>query len=362
MKIKSTYWEGLCIGLVFFLFSCKTKESGPWQKFMACATNACVAEAAAVKDAFLQDPKPLFEEFILTDKRGEDSYIGWLYLLRDSILVNSNYASIEERFAMQQAIIAKAKEYENDPKYGDWSKSIISELEVLAIASELEDAIVEDQMITGLYAYELAKEAGSGEIKILAIDENSVRFALEVIGPAPAFNQGTMEGTASLVGNLATISTTEYGGKCTITLTFADDQLVAETLAGDDATCGFGHNVRADGTYKLVDDLDPFRGEGGDEAPAAIIGSWVSTQDPKSELKIADGQYADIYEGKEVEKNPFSYHKSCPKDCAPIADTPCIKVTGQDDVCYTVVKADGKSLELSMIGGPGNTLVYKKKK
>ncbi len=357
MKVNSMQLAGLCLGLSILVFSCQPKEVDAWQKFMACSTNACVAEVLAVKDAFLADPKPLFEEFILTNERGEDHFVGWSYILRDSVIFNPNYETEAVRTAMQQAIIAKSKEYEADPKYGEWATSIIN-----TISAPVEgEAAGSDQGFTGTYTYDLGEEVGSGQIKILAIDDKTLRFALEIVGRAPAYNQGTMEGTATYVGNVATISTTEFGGQCTITLTFADDQLVAETKADEGGGCGFGNNVRADGTYKLVDDLDPFRGEGGDEAPKEIIGNWVSTQDPKSEIQLLGGEYLDIYEGKTVDKNPFSYHKSCPEACAPVADTPCIKVTGQDDVCYVVVKADGKTLELSMIGGTGNTLVYKKK-
>jgi len=350
------------LGLVLLVLSCKTKESGPWQKFMACATNACVAEVVAVKDAYLQDPKPLYEEFILTDQRGEDHFIGWLYILRDSVLLNSNFAAVEERFAMQQALISKSKEFENDPKYGDWAKAIIQEIELLAIASELEDVLPTDFQVTGTYTYELPKDAGSGEIKILATDGETVRFAISVVGPPPAYNQGTMEGTAPIMGDVATISTTEYGGKCTIILTFSDGQIVAKTLAGGSAECGFGNRVMADGTYKMVDDLDPFRGEGGDEVPANVQGSWVSTEDAKSEVKLEDGQYIDIYDGKEVAKNPFSYHKACPEDCGTADKEPCIKTVGQDAMCYAVIFADGKALQLSLIGGRGNTLSFKRKK
>ncbi len=361
MKNQLAYFVGLLLALSALVFSCQPKEAGSWQKFMACGTNSCVAEAAAVKDAFLVDPKPLYEEFILTDQRGEDFYIGWLYLLRDSILLNSNYAPAEERFAMQQAIIAKAKEYESDPKYGDWSKSIISELEMLAIASELEDQPVDDDFITGTYAYERPNEAGAGEIKLLVVDEKTVRFAISVVGPPPAHNLGMMEGNGTLVDNVVTVSTTDFGGKCTITFTISGDQLVAKTLTGGDAECGFGHNITADGTYKMVDDLNPFAAEGGDESPAEIEGHWVSTTDAKFEVKIEAGKYVEIYSNEPGPETPYSYHKICPKDCNPLAEMPCIKVSGQDDICYTIVKADGKSLELSMIGGTGNTMVFKKK-
>lgn len=135
MKIKKL----LCLGLSFALFtllsSCKNKAVDAWQKFMACGGTKCVAEAVAVKDAFLQDPKPLFEEFIKTDERGEDTYVGWVYLLRDSVLMNPSYGSVEDRTAMQQAIVAKAKEFEADPKYGDWAKSMLTELGSLTISA-----------------------------------------------------------------------------------------------------------------------------------------------------------------------------------------------------------------------------------
>lgn len=343
------------------LLSCQPKGSGAWQKFMDCANTNCVAEVTAVKDEFLKDPKPLFEEFIKTDARGEDHFIGWLYLLRDSVLLNSNYAPTEERFAMQQAIIAKAKEFEADQKYGEWAKSILSEVEMLAIASELEDVAPMEGGVTGTYSFELPNNAGSGELNILDNGDETIRFSLVVVGGPPSHNQGMMEGKAPLKGNTATISTEEFGGKCVIDLTFTDGQVVAKTVTGGPSECGFGMNVMADGTYKLVDDLNPFRAEGGDPVPADMEGIWVSTTDPKSEVAIGNGKYTEIYETKEMSSTPFRYNKACPADCNPPAKVACIQLVGQDDVCYTVVKLNAKSLELSMIGGTGNTLVFKKK-
>lgn len=361
MKIKTYLLAVSCLVLSAVFFSCQPSVPASWQKFMDCATNNCVAEVVAVKDDFLKDPKPIFEEFVKTDQRGEDHYIGWLYILRDSVLVNSKYGTTEERFAMQQAIVEKAKAYENDPKYGSFAKSMMDEIGNIAIASELEDDIVEAQSITGTYAYELPNDAGSGELRILDNGDNTIKFSLSVVGKGPAYNQGQMEGTAPYVDFTATINTTEYGGKCTIELTFGPEEVVAKTLAGDDAKCGFGHGVMADGTYKRTDDLNPFVEVGGDEIPTKLEGIWVSTTDPKSEVVIGDGKYIEVYDTKAGPKMPMSYHKSCPKDCNPVADMPCIQVHGQDNVCYTVVKADGKTLELSMIGGTGNTLVYKAK-
>ena len=328
---------------------------------MDCAITDCVAEVVAVKDVFLQDPKPLFEEFIKTDERGEDTYIGWLYLLRDSVLLNPNHASVEERTAMQQAIVAKAKEYESDPKYGDWAKSILTELELLDIAGGSTTTGEGELGVTGTYAYELPNEAGSGELEVLDNGDNTIRYNLMVVGHAPAYNQGFMEGTAPLNGGVATITTTEYGGKCTITLTFTEDKIIAKTLYGSSAECGFGNNVYADGTYDRTNDINPFPAVAGDEMPAEMEGVWVSSTDEKSEVVIGGSRYTEVYDSEAGPKTPFSYHKVCPKDCNPIGGMPCLKLYGQDDICYTVVKADGKTLELSMIGGTGNTLVYKLK-
>lgn len=361
MKIRCYPFFYMGLGLIALFFACKN-TSGPWQKFMACGTNNCVAEVVAVKDAYLQDPKPLFEEFIQTNERGEDHFVGWLYILRDSVLLNPNYGPAADRVAMQQALVAKSKEFENDPKYGEWAKSIIGEIEMLAILSETEgESVVEHFTITGTYTYELPNNAGSGEIKIYPSDDGTAQYALQVVGPAPAHNQGMMEGTAPLKGNVVTITNTDFGGKCVIEMTFANAEVVVKTLSGDSPTCGFGNNVMADGTYKLVDDMNPFMEVGGDEIPANLEGIWVSTTDKQFEVVIGNGKYTEVYASEAGPKMPVSYHKSCPKDCNPVADTPCIKVHGQDEVCYVVVKADGKNLELSQIGGTGNTMVFKAK-
>ncbi len=361
MKNQKNHLFGLMTGLCLFFFSCQPSVPASWQKFMDCANTACVAEVVAVKDDYLKNPKSLYEEFIKTNERGEDHFVGWLYILRDSVLMNASYGSTEDRVAIQQALIAKSKEFENDPKYGEWAQSIIREVEQLAIASAAEGAALMEGSITGTYSFELPNMVGSGELEVLDNGDGTIRFALVVVGPPPAHNQGYMEGTAKLTGNTATLTTAEYGGKCAIDLSFGEDEVVAKTVSGGSSECGFGNNVMADGTYKRTSDTNPFPPVAGDEAPVELENSWVSTTDPKSELAIGNGKYTEIYDSEPGPRMPFSYHKSCPKDCNPVAPTPCIRVYGQDDVCYTVVKVDAKKLELSMIGGTGNTLVFKPK-
>lgn len=353
---------GLAIGIAALISSCQSSVSASWQKFMDCANNACVAEVVAVKDDYLKDPKPLFEEFIKTDARGEDHFVGWLYILRDSVLLNPGFGPTADRVAMQQALVAKSKEFENDPKYGQWAKSVINEIEALAILSETEgEEITEHIPVTGTYAYELPNNGGSGEIKVYAADDGTARYELLVVGPPPAHNQGMMEGAARLEGNIMTITNTQFGGKCVIEVTFIDASATVKTLSGDSPTCGFGNNVMADGTYRQVDDLNPFLAEGGDDVPTSLEGIWVSSTDPKSEVAIGNGKYVEIYDTKEVSRSAFRYFKTCPADCNPVGKTPCIQVRGQDDICYVVVKSDAKTLELSMIGGKGNTLIFKAK-
>ncbi len=353
-------FASLCLALIFMLFSCKPPESGPWNAFKKCATNACVKEVVAVTNAFLADPKPIFAKFKEGDATGEDHYIGWLYILRDSVLRNSAYASTEERIALQQKIIGVAKPFESDAVYGDFAKSIVGEFEVLAIASELEDLPADYATITGTYAYELPNEDGSGELKVAVTDAENLQFSLDVVGKAPAHNQGMMEGSAKLVSmNVYEAKTTEFGGTCRLQFTFDGEAVEIKTLEGDPVACGFGNGVTADYVYRARSFDNPFL-QGKDAKTAKnLLGTWVSTTDPKSEINLENGRYADIYDGENVGNAPYHFHPNCPKDCSPVAATPCLVVSAQDNVCYTVVKADGKTLELSQIGGTGNTLVFK---
>lgn len=348
---------------LFLFFACRTQPAGPWADFVRCGTNACVKEALAVKDALIKDPKTTLGQFDETYQKGEDHVVGWLQLMRDSVLFADKYGTTEQRFAMQQAIIEAARPYENDPKLGEMAKSVIGELEGLAIASELEDDIVEHYApLTGSYAYTMPKDAGSGTLKISALDGEHFHFGLEVIAGPPAYNQGTMEGEAMLTApGVFEFKTSEYVGTCRLQFTVDGDNIVIKTLEGDDAACGFGHNVRADQTYRRSSFDDPFLKPAEAKTAKNLRGQWVSTSDPESEIKLDKGMYTEVYQGKEQSSLPYQYFPVCPKDCNPAGKFPCLKVMGQDDVCYAVVKADGKTLELSMVGGRGNTLAFKKK-
>jgi hypothetical protein len=217
--------------------------------------------------------------------------------------------------------------------------------------------------ITGTYTYDNG-DRGNGELKISQVAADKFKFKLLVIGGAPAHNSGALDGTVNLSPkNVGSFSMKKYSGECTLQFSWGDEVTI-RTLKGDAAACGFGNNVMADGVYKRKSFEDPFLSKTQAKAATMLIGTWQSTEDPKSSIKIADGQYSDVYEGQ-TPASPamrYIYYPTCPKDCNPIAKTRCLKIIGQDDICYTVVKADGKVLEISQIGGRGNTNKYVKKK
>jgi hypothetical protein len=282
--------------------------------------------------------------------------------MRDSVLINMDFSPTEDRIAMQQAIINAARPFENDEKYGDLAKSIIGEVEMLAIASELEDDVVGYAPIVGTYNYELPNDGGAGELKVSIADDESIRFSLDVVAGPPAHNQGKLEGTAKMTAqNTYEFATNEYGGNCKISFSFQMDAVELKTLEGDPASCGFGNGVVADQTYTMTDADDPFLSAADAKTAKNLHGQWVSTSDPKSELVLENGFYKEIYEGKDMASSPYQFHPKCPKDCNPAGEFPCIAVRGQDIVCFAVVKVDAKTLELSMINGTGNTLAYKRK-
>jgi hypothetical protein len=337
-------------------------ESPAWAAFKKCATNACIKEAVDVKNAFLSNPQQLLTNFQATYEKGDDHVIGWLYMVRDSLLLNPKMATIEARLALQQKLIAAAKPFENDPKVKEMAKSVMDEIGAAAIMSETEDGEALDPSsdpITGTYSYDKG-DNGNGDVSISQISADKFKFKISVTGGPPSHTGGYMEGTANLVQNKGTYSTKEFNGECSLEFTFGKDVTI-KTLKGDPASCGFGMNVMADGVYPRKSHNDPFLSKKDAAAAAKLIGEWQSTTDPKSSIKIGDGVYQDVYVGT----NPmpalrYIYSPMCPKDCNPVAKTPCLRVIGQDDVCYTIVKADGKTLELSQIGGTGNTNKYVK--
>ena len=154
MKIK----HFLVLTAILF-FACKTTEtkSDAWATFQKCSGNNCVKEALAVKDAFVKNPQQTLNEFQATYEKGEDHVIGWLYILRDSVLLNSKMGTMEERLAMQQTIITAAKPFEKDAKVQEMAKSVMDELGIADIKTGKVNDSMAGQMAetTPTFCYQL---------------------------------------------------------------------------------------------------------------------------------------------------------------------------------------------------------------
>lgn len=362
MKKSFYVFPGLCLACVLFIFSCETKPAEPWESFTACAGASCVNEAVSVGDAFLEDPAAMLKNFRLTDQKGEDTFVGWMYLMRDSVLLNMDFATAEDRASMQQALIEAARPYETDPELGEYASAIIREFSISATESEAGEMPGEFAPVTGTYRFELPGDGGTGELTVSRTDGENIHFELSVVAGPPAHNQGTMEGEAVLESmNVYEYTTTDFGGSCRLQFIFDRESVEINTLEGDPASCGFGNGVIPDQVYKMVSSNDPSLSEDDAKAAQSLEGNWISADDEKSEIRIGKGLYTEIYDGEEMGDLPYKYFAKCPASCNPAGETACLRVMGQDDICYAIVKAGPSSLELSMIGGTGNTLIFKRK-
>jgi hypothetical protein len=101
------------------------KQMGPWEKFTACAQNHCVAEALALMDAYLADSRAVLEKIHASAENGEDTGLGWTYIIRDSVLLNPSYGDTEARLGLQKALTNTALPFAVDPKLGVIAKNLV---------------------------------------------------------------------------------------------------------------------------------------------------------------------------------------------------------------------------------------------
>jgi len=116
----------------------------------------------------------------------------------------------------------------------------------LPVQSQKGKAVITADQANGVYRYY------QSEFRILALGHNKLKVQFNGVyhTRAKSVNMGEATGEATIEGNAATFVPPDTQG-CTITMTFLPGKLVVKQ-DGDDATCGFGHNVYATGTYKKV--------------------------------------------------------------------------------------------------------------
>ncbi|MBK9214821.1 MAG: hypothetical protein IPM59_04360 [Chloracidobacterium sp.] len=102
----------------------------------------------------------------------------------------------------------------------------------------------------------------SNELKILALGNNKLRVAFDLIYPYTlrngeiSVNMGGLDTTGTIIGDVANIYP-EGLQQCDITIKFVRPGTIKVTQDGTDADCGFGHNVTSDGTYLKVSSRKP---------------------------------------------------------------------------------------------------------
>jgi len=116
----------------------------------------------------------------------------------------------------------------------------------LDVAAAQTPRVVTAAQANGVYRYY------DNEFRILALGHNKLKVQFDGIYHtlAKSVNMGYAMGEATIEGNVATFIPPDTQG-CKITITFRPGKLLVKQ-DGDDATCGFGHNVYSTGTYKKV--------------------------------------------------------------------------------------------------------------
>ena len=90
-------------------------------------------------------------------------------------------------------------------------------------------------------------------IRILALGNNKLKVQFDGVyhTMSKSVNTGSASGEATIVDNVAVFELPEFG-QCKITMVFLRRSRLKVTQEGDSPDCGFGHNVRADGTYRKI--------------------------------------------------------------------------------------------------------------
>ena len=118
--------------------------------------------------------------------------------------------------------------------------------------------------IGGTYKFGSSAEKGPvGSVKMYPLTDNSALFYLDVCQGAPSYNSGRLFGQMTITDNVGTYES--QSDDCFLKFKFAPQQLeVIQNYAN--GSCGFGGNVNASKTYKLIDKSIPkyyIDGEGG---------------------------------------------------------------------------------------------------
>ncbi|HMR44766.1 MAG TPA: hypothetical protein PKC40_13070 [Saprospiraceae bacterium] len=95
-----------------------------------------------------------------------------------------------------------------------------------------------------------------------------------------------------------------------------------------------------------------------------ILGNWRDVDDAKSIISIAGSRYFSIYDGKLISEETMEFHEKCPESCqsgGDVSGNSCFTTNSTDgSTCYVIVKLSEEELQLTMAGGTGKTLTYRR--
>jgi hypothetical protein len=100
---------------------------------------------------------------------------------------------------------------------------------------------------------------GNSEIRILALEHGKLKVQLALVyeyqsGEDTMANLGDASGEATIENDTA-VFVPEEAGDCKITMRFLPNGKLKVEQQGE--ACGFGHNVRADGTFRKISSRKP---------------------------------------------------------------------------------------------------------
>ncbi|MBX7172931.1 MAG: hypothetical protein K1X72_18310 [Pyrinomonadaceae bacterium] len=126
-------------------------------------------------------------------------------------------------------------------------------------------ASVSGKEVTGTFrlAFTGKYKGSSSDILIQALGGGKIKIGFDLIYPYTMSNgdlmanigQSVVEGR--ITGDKAFYSSNENEGKCEITIHFFKPGIIKVTQEQEGASCGFGNNVTAAGTYKKVSSAKP---------------------------------------------------------------------------------------------------------
>ena len=338
-----------------FLFSfmsilfcyCTTTEtkSDAWAAFLNCPSGKdCMKEAIAVKDAFLKNPQQVLTQFQATYEQGDDRVVGWLFMLRDSILMNPKMGSIEERIAMQQAVIAAAKPFEKDAKVHEMAASVMAELSIADIkAGKVNDPMATETDRTALtYCYQFDHQGEHIKCQLFSAADGKFSGYYSWYIDEKDGSQGVLKGNNFNGDTLFAEHTyIQEGSAQTEEIAFLKKgdnltQLVGELyekagklvfknrkalkagniLAKADCTTlakDFEH-IREMEKDMVFAYPDPILTEKEAKVAENLVGEWQSKDDPKAGIKMENGRFTYTYVGEKPDSSMrYIYYSNCPK-------------------------------------------------